>query len=206
MLTQIFSHPTQLTLKYNPNMRHMLQILVGHIKYQSALNNTFLCLRPLAPEALCFQVVCLSLHPSQALNTLFPPVHGSVGPYHQQWPIFSFQEFPRESMEGMAWNFAWWCILTTFRTIQIMVTVCWFSSFWQHFYLVKQVKFGLSGHFLENAWGEWPKISHAELVWQISELIRLWLQIFFIFWRYFDLVKWVKFLVCGHFLENAWRE
>ena len=33
--------------------------------------------------------------------------------------------------------------------------VCWFSSFWHHFDLVKQVKFGVSGDFLQNAWEEW---------------------------------------------------
>ena len=30
--------------------------------------------------------------------------------------IWGFRAFPRERMEGMAWNFARWCILTTFRT------------------------------------------------------------------------------------------
>ena len=30
--------------------------------------------------------------------------------------IWGFRVFPGERMEGMAWNFARWCILTTFRT------------------------------------------------------------------------------------------
>ena len=30
--------------------------------------------------------------------------------------IWGFRAFPGERMEGMAWNFARWCILTTFRT------------------------------------------------------------------------------------------
>ena len=30
--------------------------------------------------------------------------------------IWGFRVFPGESWEGMAWNFACWCILTTFRT------------------------------------------------------------------------------------------
>ena len=30
--------------------------------------------------------------------------------------IWGFQAFPGERMEGMTWNFACWCILTTFRT------------------------------------------------------------------------------------------
>ena len=30
--------------------------------------------------------------------------------------IWGFRAFPGECMEGMAWNFARWCIVTTFRT------------------------------------------------------------------------------------------
>ena len=30
--------------------------------------------------------------------------------------IWGFRAFPRERMDEMAWNFARWCILTTFRT------------------------------------------------------------------------------------------
>ena len=30
--------------------------------------------------------------------------------------IWGFRAFPGERMEGMAWNFARWCIVTTFRT------------------------------------------------------------------------------------------
>ena len=32
----------------------------------------------------------------------------------------------------------------------------------------------VSGHLLENAWSEWPKIVHADVSWPPSELIRLW--------------------------------
>ena len=69
--------------------------------------------------------------------------------------IWGFQAFSGEHMVGMVWNFACWCILTTFRTEEIMVMVCLFSSFWHHFDLVKQVQFGVSRHFPENAWREW---------------------------------------------------
>ena len=31
--------------------------------------------------------------------------------------IWGFRAFPGERMEGMAWNFARWCILTTFRSV-----------------------------------------------------------------------------------------
>ena len=88
--------------------------------------------------------------------------------------IFCFWVFPGERMEGIAWNFGCWCILTTFRTVLILVMVCWFSSSWRHFHLVKRVQFGVSGYFPENAWGEYPQISHADVSWPPSELIRFW--------------------------------
>ena len=87
-----------------------------------------------------------------------------------------FRAFAGERMEGMAWNFACWCIMTTFRSDKIMVTVCSFSSFLRHFDLVKRVKFGVSRHFLENAWGEWAGILYADVCWPPSELISLWLR------------------------------
>ena len=40
--------------------------------------------------------------------------------------IWGFRVFPGECMEEMTWNFARWCILTTFRTDQFMVMVWWF--------------------------------------------------------------------------------
>ena len=40
--------------------------------------------------------------------------------------IWGFRAFSGERMKGMAWNFARWCILTTFRTDQFMARVCWF--------------------------------------------------------------------------------
>ena len=44
------------------------------------------------------------------------------------------------------------------------------ALFWLFF------KFGVSGHFLENAWREWPEILHADVSWPPSELISLWPQ------------------------------
>ena len=43
------------------------------------------------------------------------------------------------------------------------------------FYLVKRVRFGVSGHFPENAWRDWPEILHADVSWPSSELISSWL-------------------------------
>ena len=53
------------------------------------------------------------------------------------------------------------------------------SSYWRHFDLVKQVKFGVSGHFPENAWREWHEILHADVSWSLSEQISLWSHFFF---------------------------
>ena len=64
--------------------------------------------------------------------------------------ICDFQPFSREHKGGKASNLACWCILTTVRTDQILVTVCWYSSFWRHFDLVEQVKFGVSGIFFRT--------------------------------------------------------
>ena len=60
-----------------------------------------------------------------------------------------------------------------FRADKIWV-ICWFSSFWHHFDLVKQAKFATSGHFLENAMEEWPELWHADVSWPPSELIKFW--------------------------------
>ena len=164
----------------------ILKTDIASIVPEGSCHSVYLCLRL---EALCFRVVPPSFHPSEAWNTLFPPVHGSVGPSDQLWPfygmsvrpslrpsmcpsvrperfpgifrrthggnglkccmlmyrghlqnwsdygnglmiflilslfwlcetgqIWGFRAFPRERMEGMAWHFACWCIMTTFRT------------------------------------------------------------------------------------------
>ena len=90
--------------------------------------------------------------------------------------IWGFRAFSGECMEEMASNFAPWCILTTFRTDKFMATVCWFLSFWRYFDLVKRVKFGVSGHFLENPLREWPEMWYATVSWPPSEMISLWLR------------------------------
>ena len=61
--------------------------------------------------------------------------------------IDSSPEFLLQSL-WMAWNC--WCVLTTLGTDYILIIICWFSSFWWHFDLVKQAKFAISRHFVEN--------------------------------------------------------
>ena len=48
--------------------------------------------------------------------------------------------------------------------------VCWFSLFWPYFDTVKQVKFTISRHFLENTWEGWPAI------WHVDKLLINWLR------------------------------
>ena len=91
--------------------------------------------------------------------------------------ILGFHAFSGERIGGMARNMVCCCILTTFRTRLIMVTVWWFFKFWCYFDLVKLVKFGVSSHFLENPLRKCPEITHADVSWPPSELNREWLQI-----------------------------
>ena len=88
--------------------------------------------------------------------------------------ILGFQAFSEKPIEEMAWNFACWCILTTFRTDKIMVTVCGFFQFWCYFDLVKRVKFGVSRHF-------------GRALWIFLLMVTLWLKL-------------VIFGVSGHYL------
>ena len=65
--------------------------------------------------------------------------------------ICGFWALPEECMEGMARNFAYCCIVTTFRNMRILVVLCWFSSLWSLFDLMTLVIFAVSRHYLENA-------------------------------------------------------
>ena len=148
----------------------------------------------LIPTITLFRSVHLSVHPSRKVSGHFPENawrewpeiwHADVSwppselmrlwsqfvdfssSWHNFWlgemgEIWGFRAFPGKCMEGIAWNLACWCILTTFRTDEIMVSLYWFSSFWLHLNLVKPVKFGVSRHFLENTWRELPGILHAD--------------------------------------------
>ena len=81
------------------------------------------------------------------------------------------------------------------------------SSEQWHTYLVKQAKFTVCGHLMENAREEWPELGHTDISWLPSELIKFWpWSVDFPFWHNFDLVKQVKFGVSGNFIQNAWEE
>ena len=63
----------------------------------------------------------------------------------------------------MACNFACCCILVTFRTVKIMVSVWWFFLLWCYFDLVKRVKLWVSGHF-------------GHFLWIFLNMVPLWLK------------------------------
>ena len=46
--------------------------------------------------------------------------------------------------------------------------VNWFSSFWRHFYLVKQAKYAVSRHFGDSVWEELAEICYVHLNLLIS--------------------------------------
>ena len=79
----------------------------------------------------------------------------------------------------------------------------WWNSilFFQGYLLnfkTTQAKFEGFGHFPEKAWKEWPEIWHADVSWPHSELIIFWSQsVFSSFWRRFNLVIKLKFVVSG---------
>ena len=98
-------------------------------------NIILLCLHLWASEALCFRVVLSSV---RACREWPENLHADVSWPPQNWldyghgllfslllvslwlsetgKILCFRAFPRERMVGMAWNFACWCILSTFIT------------------------------------------------------------------------------------------
>ena len=106
---------------------------------------------------------CPSVRPSEAWNTLFWPVHGSVGPPDQPWPFYGMSVRPSvrppvrpsvrpsEEVSGHLPENAWrkWPAI-------LHADVSWPSSalfslwprsvdffkFWYYFHLVKRVKFG----------------------------------------------------------------
>ena len=108
----------------------VVSINITHVLHDSftGAGTNLLFVMPPAFRRERHYVFGLSIRPS--VRSLFPPVHGSVGPSDQLWPFCGMsvrpsvcppvwrglRAFARECMEGMAWNFACWCILATFRT------------------------------------------------------------------------------------------
>ena len=84
--------------------------------------------------------------------------------------ILGFQAFSEKPMEEMAWNFACWCILTTFRTDKIMVTVCWFflilMLFWNlGFPGILVMLCGFSSLWWPFGWN-WSYLGFLGIIWR----------------------------------------
>ena len=73
--------------------------------------------------------------------------------------------------------------LYTFRTLWILVKACWFCSIWWHS-TIKQVKFGVTGDFLERAWKKDLKFGML----MYPDHLQYWLHLFTVCW--FCLLGW----------------
>ena len=122
---------------------------------------------PLGTGSIMFSGCPSIRRPSICLKPEIPSFHLYMGPLVHPTNRCCFKACPSVSPSVR---------LSAFRTDQIMVMVSWFSFVWRHLGLVKRVNFGVSGHFLENAWREWPAILHADVSRPPSELISLWSQ------------------------------
>ena len=63
---------------------------------------------------------------TRPMVTVLRHVRPSVCPSVRPSVRRGFRAFAGERMEGLAWNFTCWCILTIFRTDKFMAVVCWF--------------------------------------------------------------------------------
>ena len=109
----------------------------------------------------------------------------------------------------MACNLTCWCILTTFTTDLILVIFCWCSWIWQHFDLVKQVRFGVFPVFKISAWSwtltgktwvgptSFPSLPYINfikfLLWSGKYQILFWRLFSRIFFRRVTIQYWAAF-------------
>ena len=174
----------------------------------------FLCLRLKAPEALCLRAVCPFVHPS--VRSLKLPlstctwVRWSIRPFVTVFRHVRPSVCPSGEVSGHLLENAWreWSeilhVNVSWKPSELVRPWSWsvdFFKLWHYFDLVKRVKFGVSRHFLENAWREWPELLHVYVSWAPSEMCRLWSHfVDFANFGSFDLLKWVKFGDFGHAL------
>ena len=108
--------------------------------------------------------------------------------------ICYFRAFSWEHKRGMASNLACWCILTTMRTNEILVMVCWYSLFWCHFDLVKQLKFRGSMIFYRmQVWNDLKFDMSISILWYLEKLIRPFLA-----HENYPVTKGYPWLLCSH--------
>ena len=102
-----------LTLLFGLLLQHL--VLFESREIHGYPNFLCLCLK----EALCFRVVCLPV--LSVCLSIRPDRFSGISWRALLWlnetgQIWDFRAFPGECMEGMAWKFVCWCILTTYRT------------------------------------------------------------------------------------------
>ena len=143
------AHNCQVLGEILPTMIHVTKFIMHHL--HSAYNWTIPLKRL---RSLCYAstfrrrrhyVFGLSVRPSEAWNTLFWPVHESVGPPDQPWPFYGMSVRP-----------------------SVRPSVC--PSVRPSVRPSGEV----SGHLPENAWREWREILHADVSCPPPELISLW--------------------------------
>ena len=135
---------------------------------------------------------CPSVRPSEAWNTLFWPVHWSVGPPDQPLSVYGMSVCPsvclsvrpsgevpgicRRMHGGISLKFCMlmyldhlqnWLVYGHGLLIFLILALFWLSETGQIW---------VSGHFPKKAFREWPEILHADVSWPPSELIGLWPQ------------------------------
>ena len=135
---------------------------------------------PKVQEELYFGVV----HLPKAPNTLFPPVHGSVGSSNQLWLFFSLsispsvcpERLPGISQRTHGGNGLIFCMLIHTDHLQNWFYYCHgllifilLAPLW-----VKWITFVFSRHFPETTWKEWPAILRPDVSRLPLELVRLW--------------------------------
>ena len=128
-----------------------------------------------------------SVHPSEARNTLFPPVLGSVGPSDQPWPFYSMSVHPSvrpERFPGICWrthggNGLKFCMLMYLDHLQnwldyghgllnfLLLAPLWLSEMGQIW--------GFRAFPGEHMGGMGSEILHADVSWPYSEMISWWL-------------------------------
>ena len=135
----------------------------------------FLSIQSLKYPLSTYTWVCWFIRPIVTISRPVPPfVYLSVFPER-------FWTFPGEHMKGMAWNCAFWCILTTFRIDHSLLNFPILVLFW----LWKRSNLGFQA---------FPGDLMEEMAWKIAGWCML---------TSFRLWSWS---VDFHVLQNAWKE
>ena len=134
--------------------------------------------------AACFMAAEIKfsedVRPSEAWNTLFRPIHGSVGPPDQPWLFYGMSVRPSvrpERFPGIYWRTHG----GNDRKFHMLMYLDYLQNWldYSHSLLIfllltplnETGQIGVSVHFSDNTWREWPAMLHADVFWPPSELI-----------------------------------